>query len=144
MAEGWIIRNTGQLEAFVQRYRDSWDWSKPLYVEPKEHKPKRSLDANALFHIWCREAEKFFKIKPREGLEPGETMKLVFKNMFLGYEDIVLTDNTTIKGQLRRTSKLDSGEMCHFMDLVVAWCADKGCPLSHPRGSEYEKWKEAG
>ena len=40
---------------------------------------------------------------------------------------------------LRHTSKLDTGEMKLFMDLVYAWALDKGHPLTIPEGCQYDE-----
>ena len=95
----------------------------------------RSLSQNALFHMWVGQAAHFFKLTP-------EQMKMVFKHQFLGYEDCKI-GKLDIKGQLRRTSKLDKGEMNHFMSQVDAWCAKKNCLLTTPADSDYMNYKEA-
>lgn len=102
---------------------------------------RRSLDANALFHVWCREAAGFFDIQPTNGVKPEKAMKDVFKHMFLGYEDYQVSDKLEFKGQLRSTRNLDKGEMCHLMDCVQGWCASKGCCLSMPEDNEYQRWQ---
>jgi len=103
---------------------------------------ERSLSANALFHIWCREAAKFFKIKPDNGVKPEAAMKDVFKHQYLGYLTYSVSEKMTIKGQLRSTKSLSKGEMCHLMDNIQAWCASHGCSLSMPEDNEYQKWQE--
>jgi hypothetical protein len=101
----------------------------------------RSLPQNDLFHQWCRAVAKFLKLKGLDGITPEEQAKLVFKEMFLGREDIVVTKSITLKDQLRHTSKLDKAEMHHFMSQVESWCADKGLPLAST--GEYREYKEA-
>ena len=102
---------------------------------------KRGLRANALFHKWCEEASVFFGIKRMGKHSPESRMKLVFKHTFLGYEaDKIGT--VDIQPQLIKTSSLDTGEFCLFMEQVQAWCAEKGCPLSNPADNEYQKWQQ--
>lgn len=43
---------------------------------------------------------------------------------------------------LRKTSKLDTGEMFHFMEQVECWSAGIGCLVTIPNNSEYMKLKE--
>ena len=74
------------------------------------------------------------------GFEEEYQMKLVFKHQFLGYRDYTI-NNTEIKGQLKETSGLSKGEMCHLMDCVYSWCASHGCRLSLPQDYEYAKWQ---
>ena len=100
----------------------------------------RSLSANALFHIWCREAAKHFGLKIQHGIEPEEQMKMVFKEQFLGRQTIKVR-NFEFKDELRHTSKLEPAEMSHFMEQIQSWCASKGCALSNPADNEYARWQ---
>lgn len=102
-----------------------------------------SLSAKAVFHIWCREAAKYFKLKGVKGCTAEEQMKLVFKHKFLGYRDIQIS-KTEIKHQLISINEPDSGELFHFMQQVDAYCASKGCLLSRPHDSQYDHWIERG
>jgi hypothetical protein len=72
----------------------------------------------------------------------AEQMKSLMKYKFLGTEDIVIR-KTVIKDQLRSTSKLDKGEMTHFMNQVYDWAVDHGVTLPMPADSEYMKMREA-
>lgn len=137
----WKIDNPDQIKerlSFFERYlRGDWDWSKPVAWQVKPYSNPRSKNANALFHVWCRELSVYFT-KGNVSLTEEEAKELM-KYHFLGTEDRVI-GKTVIEGQLRRTSKLDSGEMKQFMDQVLAWAADKGCPLSQPEDNEYVQW----
>ena len=104
------------------------------------HGEKRSLSANNLFHKWCEVAGEYFGVPGKNKEERKENMKNVFKHQFLGYEDIVV-GKLTIKEQLRETSKLSKGEMCHLMECVAGWCMSKGCALPMPEDNEYAKWQ---
>ena len=144
MSEFWKIDSPDQIEqrlGFFERYlRGDWDWSRPVTWIVKPYTNPRSKNANALFHVWCRELSEYFtsvNIK----LSEAEAKELMKYN-FLGLEDRVI-GHTVIKGQLRHTSKLDSGEMKFFMDQVLAWAADKGCGLSMPSDNEYVQWGAA-
>lgn len=139
--EFWKIDNPNQITerlSYFERYlRGDWDWSKPVTWSVKPYTNPRSKNANALFHVWCRELSAYFT-KGKISLTEEEAKELMKFN-FLGLEDRLI-GNTVIEGQLRRTSKLDSGEMKHFMDQVLAWSADKGCGLSMPEDNEYVQW----
>ena len=141
MGEYWKIDDPSQITdrlTYFERYlRGDWDWSKPVAWQVKPYEHPRSKNANALFHIWCRELSVYFT-KGHVSLTEEEAKELMKYN-FLGCEDRVI-GKTVIKGQLRRTSKLTSGEMKQFMDQVLAWAADKGCPLSQPEDNEYIRW----
>lgn len=141
MGEFWKIDCIAQLSERLKHLeahlRASWDWDKPVQLQVKPWSDKRSLNANALVHLWFREIGQYFT--ERNVPLSEEDAKLLMKDLFLGLEDIQI-GKRQIKQQLRRTSKLDSGEMKQFMDQIVAWCADKGCALSQPTDSEYARW----
>lgn len=141
MGEFWKIDSLEQLAQrmkFLEAHiRETYNFEVPLQITAKPYSPKRSVNANALFHVWCRELSRYFEnanIKLNE-----EDAKLLLKNMFLGREDRQI-GATLIEGQVRQTSKLTSGEMKMFMDQVLAWGAEKGCALSLPEDNEYVKW----
>lgn len=105
------------------------------------HGEKRSLSANNLFHKWCEVGGEYFQMPGKTKEERKENMKNVFKHMFLGYENIAISEKLVIKEQLRQTRTLGKGEMCHLMDNVSSWCASKGCALPMPADNEYSKWQ---
>jgi hypothetical protein len=141
MGEFWKIDSLQQLAErmkFLEAHiRETYDFEVPLQITAKPYSPKRSNNANALFHVWCRELSTYFE---RANIALSEEQaKLLMKNMFLGREDHHI-GATLIEGQVRHTSKLTSGEMKMFMDQVLAWAAEKGCALSLPEDNEYVKW----
>ena len=102
----------------------------------------RSLSQNATFHMWMAEISRWLISNGREFATP-EWCKDAMKHTFLGYEDVfdtdVVTGISTRRQALRHTSKLDTGEMKLFMDLVYAWALDKGLPLTIPEGCQYDE-----
>ena len=113
----------------------------PCTVEVKAQGNKRSLSQNALQHTWYTQAAKHFSIQGDDKRKPDALMKIIFKQMFLGTEDIQ-AGKMVIKDQLRESSKLDPGEAQHYMDQILEWCTTKGCALSCPEDSEYSKLRE--
>lgn len=142
MSEFWKIDAVEQLSErlkFLEAHiRASWDWSKPVEIQVRPWSKKRSLNANALMHVWFREIGKYFTAKNIPLSE--EDAKDLMKSRFLGLEDRVVNGKVIAEGQLRRTRSLTSGEQKQFMDQIAEWAADKGCALSHPEDSEYAKW----
>lgn len=134
----WKIDNKRQLDDRIENLRaylrDKWDWSKPVVLKPEEYQSPRSLDQNALFHVWIREMVKHFKRARPELTE--EEMKAIVKYRFLGTESIK-AGKIMIDNQLRSTTKLRRGEMYQFMEQVYAWALDLGCQLSTPADSEF-------
>lgn len=102
----------------------------------------RSLSQNNLAHLWFGEISRWLTGHGREFATP-EWCKDAMKHTFLGYEDVfdtdVVTGISTRRQALRHTSKLDTGEMKLFMDLVYAWALDKGLPLTIPEGCQYDE-----
>ena len=100
------------------------------------------MSQNDLFHLWVREAVVFLKEK-----NPGakdlteEDLKELLKFRYLGTEDKAV-GTTVIPAQVRKTSKLDTGEMFDFMEQVHEWALDLGIKLTHPQDSEYMKLQQ--
>lgn len=142
----WFARNERDLERAVDNFKnyliEHWDFSKPVAWKHQQYKNARSLSQNALLHIWARELSVYFIDKgsnPETTTE--ENMKLYLKQQFLGFEDIIV-GKTVIPAQLKKTSKLDKGEMYHFMDKVYHWAIEVGCTLSLPEESEFVKLRD--
>lgn len=123
-----------RLEHLHQYLVDNWDWSVPVTLEPKPYQNPRTLDQNALFHVWIREMVAHFKPARPELTE--EEMKNICKFRFLGTES-VKAGKIMIENQLRQTSKLRKGEMYHFMEQVNQWALELGLNLTVPDDSEF-------
>jgi hypothetical protein len=111
----WIVNSEKTLANCQAALAEQWDAERYLRVQIKSGKI-RSLDQNALFHVWCREAAKHFKLQGQGKITPEEQMKLVFKANCTELADIVVTDKLTIPQQLPETSRMDLGEMFAFME----------------------------
>ena len=139
----WLVKDRRDLENALDNFKsyllEQLDFKKPLSWQPKEYKSVRSINQNALFHIWVREITAHF-ISRGGNVEwtTEENVKLYIKQQFLGFEDIRF-NKTVIPQQLKRTSKLDRGEMYHFMDQVYYWAVELGCQLTLPQDSEFMK-----
>lgn len=144
MSEHWKVDNPDQLSerlGFFENYlRASWDWSTPVTWQVKPWTRKRSLNANALLHVWFREIAN--ELSNRGQYLSEERAKLLLCHKFLGTEDFVY-GRTVIESQVRHTSSLSPGEMKEFMDQLIAWCSDHDILLSHPTDSEYYRWNQS-
>ena len=123
---------------YLERHIYDWNFATPLQIELKPYRNPRSISQNSLFHKWCKEISDKF-IERVENASP-ENIKLYLKHMFLGTESLVL-GNTVIKDQVKQSSKLDVGEMLHFMDQIYHWSLDHGIILTVPEDSDYQKEK---
>lgn len=119
-----------------------WDFSQPLAVKLEPYQSPRSLNQNALLHMWCREIVKGMQKKGfsvTEG-DPAEAWKMWLKKRFLGCENYRIS-KTEIQGQVKRTSNLSKGDMCFFMDQCYHWATEQGIRLTIPAESEYAELK---
>lgn len=113
-----------------------WDYTKPCAITLKPYRNPRTTSQNAMFHAWCRELSAW--VIKRDPTYTPENVKLLLKQKFLGTESIKV-GKTVIENQLRHTSKLDSGEMHHFLTEVHSWAFDLGYTLQIDPESEYRK-----
>lgn len=138
MGQFWIIKDKSHIDERVEHFRrwlqTEFIGDHPVMWEPQRYKSKRSLSQNSLFHLWCREMSQHFADRGADICE--ERMKELLCYKFLGTEDRTI-GQTVIEGQVRQTSKLDTGEMTDFMDQCIAWALDHGVKLSNPPQSEY-------
>lgn len=113
---------------------------KSYRVTVKEWREKRSLSQNALMHQWFSKLSDYLISKGRKDCSPA-WVKDAMKHTFLGYEMQqkvnVLTGEAMTVSELKRTSKLDVGDMTHFMNKVYKWSMDIGLLLPIPEDSEY-------
>lgn len=118
--------------------------NQPHQLIIKPFKRTRSLSQNALFHLWCAELSKY--LCANNANFTAEQVKEMLKHTFLGYEAVERIDVTTKQPErvraLRRTSKLDTGEMHVFMQKVECWAIGIRCFVTVPESSEYMKLKQ--
>ncbi|QBY44428.1 recombination protein NinB [Arsenophonus nasoniae] len=118
--------------------------NQPHQLIIKPFKQTRSLSQNALFHLWTSEISKY--LCANDANYTPEQVKEMLKHTFLGYEVVERIDVTTQQPErvraLRRTSKLDTGEMHVFMQKVECWAIGICCFVTIPESSEYMKLKQ--
>lgn len=147
MTEGAFVKfnNKQDVEKKAKYLIDNmmgWDFSQPLAVKLEPYQSPRSLNQNALLHMWCREIVKGMQKKGfsvTEG-DPAEAWKMWLKKRFLGCENYRIS-KTEIQGQVKRTSNLSKGDMCFFMDQCYHWATEQGIRLTIPAESEYAELK---
>ena len=147
-----IVNNQQSLESLVKQLHAAM-LDKPQLVTfgPLDG---RSKPQNDTFHGWCGEIAKFFKDNGKTEFNTGAPMnakniKRNLKETFLGYEEIesinLKTGEVTKNSELRHTSKLNKGDMLHFMQLVENWAREFDIPLTIPEDSMYHSlMKEQG
>jgi hypothetical protein len=147
MTEGTFIKYSSADEVdkkidFLVDQLKGWDYSRPLALKLEPYQDPRSLSQNALFHMWCREIAKGMKKKGFNVTEGDalEAWKLWLKRRFIGSDDFQIS-KTEIRGQVRRSSALNKGDMVHFMDQCYHWASEQGIKLTVPLESEYAELK---
>ncbi len=124
--------------------KETLQTKQPHRIIIKPWKNKRSLSQNATAHMWFGEISRYL-ISNGAKYSPEE-VKEMLKHTFLGYEVIEIMDVTTQLIErvrtLKRTSKLDTGDMFQFMERVEQWAASIGCFVTIPDNSEYMKLKQ--
>jgi len=112
---------------------------KPMHVEWKPYKPRRSNNANSLYWVWMAELAAKFSVRAKY---TADDMHDLMRHQFLGYEPRTI-GRTQLKDVLRSTKGLDSAEFCHYMTQIDVWALDKGAMLSRPEDNEYSKYRES-
>jgi len=143
LTQGDFIKVDGRVDIekrvqYLTKRMHEWDYTTPLTIVLKPYFNPRSINQNALLHMWCREMSDYF-IKNIPTSTP-DNIKLMIKMKFLGLEDIKV-GKTIIQNQVKHSSTLDKGEMVHFLDQVYHWARDNGVLLTVPSDSEYQKLK---
>tara|TARA_R110000744_G_scaffold55937_1_gene118092 strand:+ start:58 stop:501 length:444 start_codon:yes stop_codon:yes gene_type:complete len=127
---------SAKLPFFLKRV-ESWDFSRPLILKIEALHDSRSLNQNALFHIWCRQMSASFIEKVPDASESG--IKFMMKSLFLGTQTIKIGAQV-FRDQIQPLPK-DKGSMWFFMDQVYHWASEKGVFLSLPEYNEYSELK---
>ncbi|ERT14919.1 YbcN family protein [Photorhabdus temperata] len=124
--------------------KETLQTKQPHRIIIKPWKSTRSLSQNSTAHMWFGEISRYLKSNGAK-FSPEE-VKEMLKHTFLGYEVIEIMDVTTQLTErvrtLKRTSKLDTGDMFQFMERVEQWAASIGCFVTIPDNSEYMKLKQ--
>lgn len=111
----------------------------------KPWREKRSLNQNALSHMWYSEISDWLIRRGKDFASP-EWVKDAMKHTYLGYVERemvdVVTGQTTLIRSLRHTSDLDTGDMHFYLTQVEGWALSLGCKLTVPADSEYMNLKE--
>lgn len=110
-----------------------------------EWREKRSLNQNALSHMWYGEISTYLIKSGRTDATPA-WVKRNLKKTYLGCEEVEYTDFATGEKvkmwEPRHTSKLDTGDMHFFLSQVEMWAAEFGLALTIPNGCEYSNLKQ--
>lgn len=140
------IANLKQLDEFIARVKKSWDGRKAVKVEVKTVANTRTLDQNALLHVWIDEITQFWN----DNRPPGclhtydpEWTKNRLKQQF--GEKVTFTDPITAqdKTYLLSTAKYGVGQMYHFMVAIQVYAMENLDLILESKGV-YKDIQDAG
>ena len=132
-----IPTNEQSVEQLQKNISEWVDGKEAFSVSIKSHSD-RTLDQNALFHIWLREYAGYLLKKNREMVteKESEDMKATAKRRCYaetGWGFILIQRKDLITGQvaqvLQSSKKYSLGEMFMFLDWVQLWASDNGLIL---------------
>lgn len=120
------------------------DFDKPMLVDVRPYRRKRSLDQNALYWMWLTELSEYLQGKGRD-FATKEWCHDAMRHSFLGWEEKqlvdVVTGEITETRALRSTTKLDKGAFTFYLEQIEGWALGIGCLLTVPENCEYMKLK---
>ena len=150
MAQGqfWLVSSPqeleGRLRAFGNYLLDKDDW--PVYWQARPYTHPRSLDQNALLHVWCRHyAEHLLKRQVTD--TEVDAMKYTLQRHCYAqtHWDWLLTERKDLftghtKPDRRSTTEFDTGQMYHFLEWIQSRAADDSLILESK--GEYAELKQ--
>ena len=143
MDEYRITRGNQQL--IFKKLSEFIQSDKSYRISIKPWREKRSLNQNALSHMWYSEISDWLIRRGKDFASP-EWVKDAMKHTYLGYVERemvdVVTGETTVIRSLRHTSDLDTGDMHFYLTQVEGWALSLGCKLTVPADSEYMNLKD--
>lgn len=81
MAEEWKVTNEQQFDHFVNHIKATWNWDKPLKLEPKQWRNKMSMSQRGLLHVWIKDICLVLSQSSGEDF-PEKFMKIELKRRF--------------------------------------------------------------
>jgi len=142
MSSQFVLTQPGDKSRLIALI-DGLNLEKPMVFSWKLYKKQRSLSANALSHVWYKEIAS--ELQQRGSKSSPDEVKQILKYNFLGLETRRYKDFSTGEWveteELKKTSHLDSGEMCFYMEQVRDWAGSMGILLETPEESEFYKWQ---
>lgn len=111
------------------------DLTKAYRVTIVGWREKRSNDQNSLYWKWMEELANQAYVNNVKF--SGEIWAEFFKKWYCPEKtvDMPLGEPSAVKS----TTKLDTGEMHHYLNQIQAWCMREGYTLTIPENSEYQE-----
>jgi hypothetical protein len=111
------------------------DLTRAYRVTVVQWREKRSNKQNDLYWKWMAELSNQARVNGKKF--SGEIWAEFFKKWYCPDKliDMPLGEASTVKS----TTKLDTGEMHHYLNKIQAWCMSEGYHLTIPEDNEYQK-----
>lgn len=141
MSQKIVLNSTHAIRRAIE-FLSSLNPEHTMQIEISKWRSPRTLSANALYWQWmsCLAAH----VGTQGKLYSKDDLHDICRHKFLGYRSAGgrLADGSALSPQLKSTTGLTKGDMCHYMTQVDAWAVSIGCLLSYPDDSEYKKYAE--
>jgi hypothetical protein len=149
MGDYWIARNPGELAQRLERFRihleERNEW--PICWQAKRYTDPRTMDQNALLHVWCGEFAKHVLDKGKVSEAEKEGMRITLQRHCYAdthwdwlIEEVPDLFTGETRTQRRSTTRFDKGEMTAFLDWIQRAAADRGLILESM--GEYRELQE--
>lgn len=138
MGDYWIARNPGELRERVGHFANHLEERNefPICWQAKRYTDPRSLDQNALLHVWSGEYARHLLNKSKVSEVEKEAMRITLQRHCYAEESWPwLIEDTKdlftgeVKKQRRSTTKFHKGEMTQYLDWIQRRAANDGLIL---------------
>jgi hypothetical protein len=126
-----------RLNVLAERLRLSWDFEVECEVHCRVYQDRRSRAQNRLYwehlSILARELSTDMQRLSKDDMHD------MLRNRFLGMETVRIAGDTVTR--LPSTTKLQRGEMYHYMEQVIAWASSVAIDLPIPADNEFMNYR---
>lgn len=140
MSKSYPINSVASLSAFKANVDKLWHEHKYITFSAPRIGRDRSIDQNALFHVWATEYVAYRMKKDRRLVDPGELagMKEIIKSRYVAYDqssyswmvhDVVNPFNGASKKGYTSSAKWKRQEMFQVLSWFQMVAAEDGLPL---------------
>ncbi|AUR88666.1 NinB protein [Vibrio phage 1.168.O._10N.261.52.A10] len=108
---------------------------KSYRIKITEWRDKRSLSQNNLYWMWLNEISNQIEQRLKQ-CHDAETLHEYMKMQFCPQQEVAIGSNKA-SVKFRSTSKLQVGEMHHYLTKIEQWAIERGFKLTVPIDSQY-------
>jgi hypothetical protein len=138
MGDYWMVRTPDEIDVRVAHFaaRIKADGTFPVAWRAEPYRSPRSIDQNALLHVWSRDFARHVLDRAKVTSEEQEAMRITLQRhcyadtgwaWLIDHHPDLFTGET--KPSRRSTTKFSKGEMFKFLSWIQARAADHGLVL---------------